>query len=34
MTVREVAEYLQLTEKTAYRHAEDGKILGFRVGGA
>ena len=24
MTIREVAEYLKLTEKTAYRHAADG----------
>ena len=29
MTIREVAEYLKLTEKTAYRHAADGKIPGF-----
>ena len=34
MTIREVAEYLKLTEKTAYRHAADGKIPGFKVGGA
>ena len=34
MTVREVAEYLKLTEKTVYRHADDGNIPGFRVGGA
>ena len=33
MTIREVAEYLKLTEKTAYRHAADGKIPGFKVGG-
>ena len=34
MTIREVAEYLKLTEKTAYRHAADGKIPVFKVGGA
>ena len=34
MTIREVAEYLKLTEKTAYRHVADGKIPGFKVGGA
>ena len=34
MTIREVAEYLKLTEKTAYRLAADGKLPGFKVGGA
>ena len=34
MTIREVAEYLKLTEKTAYRHAADGKIPGFKIGGS
>ena len=34
MTVREVAEYLKLTEKTAYRLAAEGKLPGFKVGGA
>jgi len=34
MTIREVAEYLKLTEKTAYRLAADGTIPGFKVGGA
>ena len=34
MTIREVAEYLKLTEKTAYRLAADGKIPGFKVGGS
>ena len=33
MTIREVTGYLKLTEKTAYRHAADGKIPGFKVGG-
>ncbi len=34
MTIREVADYLKLTEKTAYRLAADKKIPGFKVGGA
>lgn len=34
MTVREVAQYLKLTEKTAYRLAAEGKLPGFKVGGA
>lgn len=34
MTIREVAEYLKLTEKTAYRLAADGTLPGFKVGGA
>ena len=34
MTIREVAEYLKLNEKTAYRHAAEGRIPGFKVGGA
>ena len=34
MTIREVAEYLKLTGKTAYHHAADGRIPGFKVGGA
>jgi excisionase family DNA binding protein len=34
MTMREVAEYLKINEKTAYKLAADGKIPGFKVGGA
>ncbi|MAS87174.1 MAG: DNA-binding protein [Micavibrio sp.] len=34
MTIREVAEYLRLTEKTTYRFALEGKIPGFKVGAA
>lgn len=34
MTIREVAEYLKLTEKTAYRLAAEGILPGFKVGGA
>lgn len=32
ITIKEVAEYLKLTEKTAYRLAAEGKIPGFKVG--
>ncbi|WP_417799026.1 methylation-associated defense system helix-turn-helix domain-containing protein MAD1 [Terasakiella pusilla] len=34
MTIQEVAAYLKLKEKTAYRLAADGKIPGFKVGGS
>ncbi|TPE46526.1 helix-turn-helix domain-containing protein [Amaricoccus solimangrovi] len=34
MTIREVAEYLKLNEKTAYRLAAEGEIPGFKVGGS
>lgn len=34
LTIREVAEYLKINEKTAYRFAAEGKITGFKVGGA
>ncbi len=34
LTIREVAEYLKINEKTAYRLAAEGKIPGFKVGGA
>ncbi len=34
MTIKEVAVYLKLTEKTAYRLAAEGKIPGFKVGGS
>ena len=34
MTIRGVADYLKLTEKTAYRLAAEGKIPGFKVGGS
>ena len=33
-TIRQVAEYLKINEKTAYRLAADGKIPGFKVGGS
>ena len=34
MTIKEIAEYLKITEKTAYRLAAEGRIPGFKVGGA
>lgn len=34
MTIKDVASYLKLTEKTAYRLAAEGKIPGFKVGGS
>lgn len=33
MTIKEVAEYLKLNEKTTYRLVSQGKIPGFKVGG-
>jgi len=34
LTLREVADYLKLAEKTAYRLAAEGKLPGFKVGGS
>lgn len=34
LTIKELSVYLKLAEKTAYRLASDGKIPGFKVGGA
>lgn len=34
MTIREVADFLRLTEKTTYRLTLEGKIPGFKVGGS
>jgi excisionase family DNA binding protein len=34
MTIREVAEYLKLTEKTTYRLAAEEELPGFKVGGS
>lgn len=34
LTIRDVAEMLKLTEKTAYRLVSDGEIPGFKVGGS
>ncbi len=32
LTIKEVAEYLKVTERTLYRLAQEGKIPAFRVG--
>jgi len=34
LTLKEVAEYLKLNDKTAYRLAAEGKLPGFKVGGS
>lgn len=34
MTIREVADYLKITEKTAYRLAAARDLPGFKVGGS
>ncbi|TVP12302.1 methylation-associated defense system helix-turn-helix domain-containing protein MAD1 [Shewanella sp. KCT] len=34
LTIKEVAAYLKLAEKTAYRLASEGKLPGFKVGGS
>lgn len=34
LTIREVAEMLKLTEKTAYRLVSNGELPGFKVGGS
>ena len=34
MTVRDVAEYLNVNEKTVYRLAQSGELPGFKVAGA
>ncbi|NVK30196.1 MAG: helix-turn-helix domain-containing protein [Gammaproteobacteria bacterium] len=34
LTVKEVADYLKLAEKTAYRLAAEGRLPGFKVGGS
>ena len=33
LTIRDVAEYLKVTEKTVYGLTQKGKIPGFKVGG-
>ena len=33
MTIREVASYLKMTEKTIYKLAKERKIPAFKVGG-
>lgn len=34
LTVKELAAYLKIAEKTAYRFASDGRIPGFKIGGS
>ena len=34
LTLKEVAVYLKLAEKTAYRLAAEGKLPGFKAGGS
>ena len=34
MTVKELAAFLKIAEKTAYRFASEGKVPGFKVGSA
>ena len=34
MTIEEVADYLRINKKTAYRLAGEEKLPGFKVGGA
>ncbi|EJL6725687.1 helix-turn-helix domain-containing protein [Vibrio sp. B513a] len=34
LTLKEMAAYLKLAEKTAYRLASEGKLPGFKVGGS
>ncbi|NKB61262.1 MAG: helix-turn-helix domain-containing protein [Gammaproteobacteria bacterium] len=34
MTVKEVAEYLKVNERTVYRMAAESKIPAFKVGGS
>jgi excisionase family DNA binding protein len=34
LTLKEVATYLKLAEKTAYRLVSEGKLPGFKVGGS
>ena len=32
LTLREIADYLKLTERTLYRLTQEGKLPGFKVG--
>lgn len=34
LTLKEVAAYLKLAEKTAYRLVNEGKLPGFKIGGS
>jgi len=33
LTIKQVADYLKVTERTLYRLAQEGKIPAFKVGG-
>jgi len=34
LTLKELAEMLKLAERTVYRHAQNGELPGFKVGGS
>lgn len=34
LTIKELASYLKIAEKTTYRFASEGLIPGFKVGGS
>ena len=34
LTIKELAEYLKIKEKTAYKLASEGKLPGFKAGGS
>ncbi|MFT6300565.1 MAG: excisionase family DNA binding protein [Saprospiraceae bacterium] len=34
LTIKELARYLKIAEKTAYRFVSEGRIPGFKVGGS
>lgn len=34
LTVKQVAEYFQVTEKTIYKLSQSGELPGFKIGGS
>ncbi len=34
LTIKELARYLKIAEKTTYRFVSEGRISGFKVGGS
>lgn len=34
LTIKELASYLKIAEKTAYRFVSEGRIPGFKIGGS
>jgi len=34
LTIKDVADYLKVTERTLYRLAQEGKVPAFKVGGS